>query len=283
MPVTNWNTTVIDGKNWLVIDLAKLRVPLDWDASSNVFLAVAAPDGIDGDALLSYPALVQGDKGDPPTLDTDINTTVLAYDDATPDSMSWTETSPGVYQLTATQRTGPTGLTGPQATILGASDISGTPTAKQVIIVNDTATGVTFATQKVGDWYIPASIANTPSGNPGYTLCPVAIPAQNFDWRPTCEGMTIVTGTGTSVVTDLLARLNNATSGNIVARCFGLTSTERLILSSGPAPGSADGYDRVSAGVAATLYLRAERQSGTDTFTTSGTTSRFRVKVDPIP
>jgi hypothetical protein len=53
MPVTNWNTTTIDGKQYLVIDMAKLRVPLDWDPSSNVFLAVAAPDGVDGEALLS--------------------------------------------------------------------------------------------------------------------------------------------------------------------------------------------------------------------------------------
>jgi hypothetical protein len=226
---------------------------------------------------------VKGDTGDSPTLDSDVNLTVLDYTDDTADSASFNEISPGVYQYTTTQRRGPAGATGTPS-ILGASDLVGTPTAKQMIVVNSTADGAVYQAQKVGDWYIPSSIANTPSGNAAYTLCSVAVPAQPFDWRPTCEGMCIVTGTGSSVIADLMVRLNTATSGNIVARCFGMISTaERQVLSSGPPAGSGDAYDRIAAGVGATLHLRVERQSGTDTFTTLGVTTRFRVKVDPIP
>jgi hypothetical protein len=282
MPVTNWNTTTIDGDPYLVVDLAKLRVPLNWDPSSNVFLAVAAPNGIDGDALFSYPGLVKGDDGAAPTIDEDVNLTVLDYDDSTPDSASWTLISPGVYQYTTTSRRGPTGATGTPS-ILGASDLAGTPAAGKMIVVNGAANGAVFQTQKVGDWFIPASIYDTASGNPTFTLCTVPMGPFDFDWRPTVEGQTIVTAAGgTDVVTDLVARIGSA-SGNICGQCFGLTSTERLVLSSGPPAGSTDSYDRISAGQTTTIYLRAERRTGSNTFTTSGSTTKFRVKADPIP
>ena len=34
MPVTNWTTTTIDGKEYLVIDTAKFSIQLDWDTNS---------------------------------------------------------------------------------------------------------------------------------------------------------------------------------------------------------------------------------------------------------
>jgi hypothetical protein len=104
----------------------------------------------------------------------------------------------------------------------------------------------------------------------------------DFDWRPIVSGYCVVTGTGTNVKTDLIARINSI-GGNDIGRCPGITSTERLTLSSGPPAGSADAWDRILAGTTATIYLRVERQSGSDTFTTSNTTTRFRVKADPVP
>lgn len=281
MPVTNWNTTTIDGQRFLVIDIAKLRVPLDWDPSGTVFLAVSAPDGIDGDALFSYPALVKGDDGDSPALDSDVNLTVLEYTDATPDAASWTLVSPGVYQYNTTLRKGPKGDTGTNI-LHTAGDLTGDLTPGRTLVVNPTGDGFTVVGEKVGDWFTPASIADTASGNPSFTVTTVPVPPQLFDWRPHCEGMIIVTGTG-SVVTDYVARLNGTgTGGNELTRCFGMAATERLILAGGPPPGSTDAWDRVAAGVNANILFRVEA-TGSGSFTTSHTTTRARVKVDPIP
>lgn len=282
MPITNWNTAIIDGDPYLVVDMAKLRVPLNWDPSSNVFLAVAAPDGIDGDALFNHPALVKGDDGGPPTLDTDVALTVLEWTDPTPDSAGFTEIAPGVYKYATTQRKGPKGDTG-DVTLHVANDLTGALTPGDTLIVNTTGDGFTVTGRKVGDWYLPGAILPTPSGTPNFTMTTIPIPAQKSDWRPYCDGQTIVTGTGLYIViTDLVARLNS-TSGNELARCFGLTATERLTLSGGPPPGSPDGWDRIAAGVTANILFCTERRTGFDTAITSATTSRFRVKVCPIP
>lgn len=287
MPVTNWNTAVIDGANYLIVDLAKLRIPLDWDANGNVFLAVSAPDGIDGDALFSYPALVKGDQGDTPTLDQVVDLTVLEYTDPTPDSASLVPISPGVYQLQTTQRKGPKGDTGSVVLHL-ADDLTGSLTPGSTLIVNSAGNGFVVAGIKVGDWYIGNPV-DTPTGNPSYTNCVVPVPAQTFDWRPHCDGYTIAdAGLGIDCITDYVARLNVGTgplntSGNELARCVGLTFKERLILSGGPPSGSADAWDRVPAGQPANILFRVERTAGWDTATTSHTTTRCRVKVDPVP
>lgn len=281
MPSTTWNTTTIDGKEYLVIDTAQFRVPLDWDASSQMFIAVAAPTG----GLGSFPALVKGDQGDTPTLSA-VNFTVLEADDPTADSASWTETSPGVYTLDLALHKGPQGI--PGDTLVTPSDF-GTPVAGRIAVVNDDLTTFSLQAQKVGDRYVPASIANTPSGNPNYTLCSVAIPAQPFDWRPEVSGQSVIHTTWADVRIDLIARLNNETSGNIVGRGFGALQSvymsfyQTTVLSPGPPGGASSTYDKVLAGYAATVYLRAERQAGSGTFTTSGDTTHFGVRVQPIP
>lgn len=283
MPVTNWNTTIIDGKEYLVIDVAKIRVPLEWDPSSNVFIAVAAPTG----GVMNYPALVQGDDGDTPQIDNTINFTALAYNDATPNFASWTETSPNVYRLNLGLHNGSPGAAG-TSTLNMAS--YGTPAYKKILIVNAAANSFQYQTQKVGDRYYPAVISNTPSGNAGYTLCSVPVTAQDFDWRPTVSGQCAITGTGSDVRVDLIARLNNDTAGNIVGRAIGASELDAAthlhpthVLSAGAPAGSADTYDKVLAGNPATIYLRAERQNGAETFTTSSATTFFRVRVDPVP
>lgn len=276
MPVLNWNQTIIDGKNYLVIDVAKFRIPLDFDPSSNMFIAVAAPDG----GLGNFPALVKGDQGDSIDLDTSVNFAALAWDDATPDYASLTETSPGIFRLNLGLHKGAPG--DDNVVVLDPADY-GTPVAKRLLEVKTDLSGFQYVAPKVGDRFFPASIAAVPSGNAAYTVASVSVPAQLFDWRPHVEGQLIVAGTGTDVRTDLIARLDNASSGNIVGRCFAAASSERLTLSSGPPAGSADTYDKVLQGDTAVIYFRTERQSGGDTYTTSATTSRFCVEVRPIP
>lgn len=286
MSVIAWNETIIDGKRFLVVDVAKFRIPLDWDPSSNMFFAVAVPDG----GIGNFPALVQGDPGDTPELDTAIDFTPLAHDDATPAFASLTETAPNVYKLSLGLHEGEPGAPGTM-TILDAADLSGTPTAGKIFVVNATGDGVEILSQKVGDRYIPATVEPTPSGNPAWTQCPIGISPQPFDWRPSVEGQSIVVGTSSDVRVDLVARLettgtiNGEIAGPEVARGFGLAGTNPppIIFSSAPPAGSGTNYDRVLAGNAATVYIRGERQAGTGTFTTAAATSRYGVRVNPIP
>lgn len=247
-----------------------------------MFIAVAAPTG----GLGNFPALVQGDDGDTPNIDTAINYQALQWDDPTPNYASWTELSPNVYQLNLGLHEGEPGPPG-TLTILDAGDLDGTPLAKDILIVNPSASGFIYQAQKVGDRFYPSTINNTATGNPSSTLCQVLIPPQRFDWRPSVEGACVITGTGTDVIVDLFVRLNSETGGNIVGYAFGQSgmTPPTHVLSSGW-PGTTvvtDSYDRIAAGNGATIFLRAERRSGANTFTTSASTTGFRVIVNPIP
>lgn len=278
MPVQNWTTTVIDGKNFLVIDVAKLRIPLDWTPDSNVFIAVAAPTG----GVMNYPALVKGDNGDTPNLDTVVAFTALAYDDATPPSAELEETGPNTYKLHLALRNGAPGA--PGNTVLDPSDFD-TPLPGKILALNSDASAFILQTPKVGDEYWPTAINNTPSGNPAYTLCSVGVGVKNFDWRPEVSGWCKVAGTGADVAVNLHCRLDDEAGGNIVGMAYGEPGVNPPVhtIVTGPPTNSVDTYNKVLAGNAATIYLRAERRTGTDTFTTSNTTTRFRVKVQPVP
>jgi hypothetical protein len=282
IPVTNWTTSVIDGREYLIIEVAQFRIPLDWDPGSNMFIAVASPDG----GLGSFPALVQGDDGATPDIDLTINLSVLDYDNPLPDAASWTEISENLYRLNLTlHKNAPIDFT--SFNLGDADDLAGSKTAGYAIVVNPSASGYEYQALKVGDEYWPATIVNTPSGNAAYTLCSVSIPAQPFDWRPDVSGWCVITGTGADVRADLVARLNDATSGNIVGRGRGLIGTNAsgiaTVLTGGPPAGSASTYNKVNAGDAAVIYLRVERTTGSNTFTTTGTDTWFKVRVRPIP
>ena len=283
MPITNWTSTIIDGKEYLVIDVAKFRIPMDWDPSSSMFIAVAAPDG----GLGSFPGLVQGDPGPAPVIDTAINFTALAAGDATPDSASWTLTAPNTYKLSLALHKGEKG--DPTAfNLVDADDLFGSPAAGRVIAVRSTGSGYEYATPKVGDEYWPASIVSTPSGNPAYTLCQVSILAQPWAWRPQVSGWCVVTGTGADVQVDLVARLNDQAAGNILGRGRGKIGQNAdgsaTVLVSGPPSGSAADFNKINAGVGpTTIFFRAERQSGANTFTTAGSATQFSVRVCPVP
>jgi hypothetical protein len=281
-PVTNWNVTTINGAQYLVIDTASFRIPLDWDPTSNMFIAVAAPNG----ALGNFPALVQGAPGAPATLSNSVQFTALAAGDPTPDSASLLSLGSNQYQLVLALHDGAPGATGDM--ILNPTNY-GTPLYKSQLQVNAALTGFEYTPEKVGDRYLPATILSCPSGNPAFTLCSVVVPPQNFDWRPKCEGYCVITGTGTDLVANLVVRMGTGTTaetaGSIVAAAtqpagqYPATHT----LASAPPPGSLDAFDRVPALTSPTLYLRVERQAGTSTFTTSASTTLFSVRVMPVP
>lgn len=282
MPVTNWTSTVIDGKEYLVIDVAKFRIPMDWDPSSSMFIAVAAPDG----GLGSFPGLVQGDPGPAPVIDTAINFTALASGDPTPDSASWTALGSNTYKLNLALHQGPQGDTS-SFNLSDADDVSGTPVTGDIIVVNETANGYEYLAQKAGDEYWPALIQNTPTGNSAYTLCQVSIPPQPWAYRPQVSGWCVVTGTGADVRVDLIARLDDQAAGKVLGRGRGAigqnTAGSPTVLVSGPPSGSPADYNKIEAGEAATIFLRAERQAGSNTFSTVGSATQFSVRVCPVP
>jgi hypothetical protein len=283
MTTITWNTTTIDGKEWLVVDLAKFMAPMEWDPSSQMFFAVAMPDG----GIGSFPILAKGDSGETPTIDTVVDFIPLAYNDATPASAVFAETSPDVYRLALQVHEGTPGSAGTFSLHDAADITTGTLGTGQILVGTGSST-FGYQSLKVGDTFWPTTMSNTPSGNAAYTLCSVGIPAQPWAWRPEVWGQCVITGTAADVRVDLLARLDTAASGNIVGRGIGASlgvnaSGIPTVLVDGPPAGSAEAYNKVAANTAATIYFRAERQSGGDTFTTSNTTTTFKVKVNPVP
>lgn len=282
MAVTNWTSTIIDGKEYLVIDVAKFRIPMDWDPSSSMFIAVAAPDG----GLGSFPGLVQGEPGVTPVIQTAINFTALMPDDPTPDSASWTLVGDNTYRLNLALHQGPKGDT-TSFYLSDADDLAGTRLAGKIIVVDGNSSGYEYAYQKVGDEYWPAAINNAPTGNPAYTLCQVTVLPQPWAWRPQVSGWCVITGTGADVQVDLVARLEDPAAGKVLGRGRGKIGQNAdgspTVLVSGPPSGVPSDYTTIAAGAYATIFLRAERQSGSQTFSTVGTATQFSVRVCPVP
>jgi hypothetical protein len=259
------------------------QVLMPVDPSNGVATLLLRPTGGMG---VGIPAIEQGDPGAHAEIDNTINYTVLAATDTTPSSASFTTitppttSTPGVYRLNLAIHEGEDGA--PGDTVLDPTDY-GTPVWKNLLQVDAGLTGFEFVSPKVGDRFLPALINNTAAGNANNTLGIVTVPSQDFAWRPEVEAQTVVTGTGPDVRVDLVARLNGELGGNVIGRCTGLAATERLTLCSAPPAGSADAFDRIVAGASATIYLRCERVTGTDTYTTSATTTFLQVRVHPIP
>lgn len=264
----------------------EVRIPKTFDPTTKAAVIMLGPPG----GIAQIPALVQGDPGVPATIDTTINFSALEHDDPTADSASFTTISAGsatvspVYRLNLALHKGAPGASG-SSTILGATDLTGTDVDGYIIAKAYGSEEAEWVAQKVGDQYWPAAISNTTDADgQNRTLCQVSIPAQPFDWRPRVFGQTIVSGTANTRV-DLLARVNNAVSGDIVGRGFGQVgaSPPPNVLVSGVPAGSGSTVGKVSAGAAAVLFLRCEQQAATtDAYTTSASTTSFMVEVAPI-
>jgi hypothetical protein len=283
MPTTTeWYQTEIKGKRYLVIETAMLRIPLDWDPSSGILIAVGAPQG----GFAAFPALVKGEAGFSPTFLEEVDFTALEAGDNTADSCTLikvaeaTKVAGPVYKVVLKLHKGQPGSSG--TLTLNLNDY-GTPTAGQILQVKAGLNGFEYAAQLCGDTYWPASLNSAAAAAYNSTLGIVPIPAQPFAWRPKINAGTVVAPSGSDARVDLIARLGS-TTGNDVGRGFGIAGvTQGINIISGPPPGSADGWNRVAAGAAATIYLRAEQQAGSATYTTAATLTRFSVKVDPIP
>lgn len=265
--------------------MGQVRIPKAFDPTSKTAVILLGPEG----GIAEIPALVKGDPGQPANLDETINFTALAHDDPTVDSATFTTLDPGssttppLYRLNLALHKGSPGAAG-TSSILSASDITGTATDGYIVAKKAGEAKAQWVPQRVGGQYWPAVYANT-SGVDGQnrTLASIPIPAQPFDYRIRVHAQCIIAGTANTRV-DLIARLNNAQSGDIVGRGFGLPGAvnDRVSVVSGVAAGSAATVGKVAAGAAATVFLRAEQQaSTTDAYTTSAATTMFMVEVAP--
>jgi hypothetical protein len=231
---------------------------------------------------VGIPAIANGDDGAAAALqEGPIAFTELAWDDPTDAGISVTEVSPGLYALSGQLHGGAPGADGTVS--FNLAGIGGSAAATKIVRVNAGATGFDFAYELVGERFIPTIINNTTAGIANQTLATVSIGAKNVDYRVRARGYQIVRQNGgADVLVDLYARLNGETGGNIVSRCQGLGGTERLVLSDAPPPGSADSFDRVTAGNPATVYFRSEQRGGANNYTTSNSEAVFVVEILPI-
>ena len=261
-------------------------IPKNFDPNSRAAVIMLGPAG--GTAMI--PALVQGDPGQPFT-PRNVILNELAWDDPTPASASWitvteaTDTTPAVMDLSLTLHAGEPGDDGTM-TILGASDLSGTPTAGYTFAVKSDLSGVELVAPRVGGMWWPAAISSTALGaGDNRQLAAVTVPAQPWAWRPRVTGQCIITGEVASpdLRVDLVCRTNQ--SSEIVGRTYGPSGSYPINLPviSGPPTGSASTYGDIPAGTIGVVYLRTEKQAGTNDYTTSNTTTTFCVEVAPVP
>lgn len=282
---TNSEVVTVDGEEYYQWK-AVLRVPKNWTPESGVFIAVAPPGGI-----ANIPAAIKGDNGFTPSF-RNIVYTELAYGDPTEASAEWTLVTPAtdvagpVYDLVLSLHAGEPGDDG-TLTILTAEDYDDTgQTAGYVLALNATNDGVVSVAWKVGNMYWPTAFTSVSNGTAGNTLGSITIPSQQFDWRPRCHGCALIHYDGADTQVDLLARVANATTGDIVARSYGPPGSAgdaSLTLAAAPPAAASSSYGKVTAGGSATIYFRAEQQgSGTDTFDAPNTKMVFAVEVAPI-
>lgn len=272
-----------DGKQWYVWDLrAKFSYPFDPDAP--VFLLAAPPGGV---GVVNAPFLVKGEPGLGAVIDPAIDLTVLEHDDPTADSAEMielrpgSETEPQLSQLKLTIHKGAPGTDG--GVILDPADY-GTPIAGRILVVKSTLDGFEYAPQKTGVQLWPFSVTEAGTGTTaGHTLTTISVAANTipYDWQARVSGVSVVTGSGSDVKVDLVARLNS-TTGTVLGRCPGIGGiTDRLILPNGPDSGMSAASVTVAANAAATIYFRTEKMAGADTYATGASPSRFCLEIRP--
>lgn len=256
---------------------------------------ILTPDGGVG----SLPFLAQGLPGMPPVFDhISVEEVPPGQPLPSPNPVATLVTPGGSgtashYNLKFYIHAGATGPTGANH-ISTASDLATTPA------LGETTNGYVLAYRASDGKWVP-----TPSGLGGqtYTSPPIAatgasstnprlltqisVPPQPFDWRPRCFGQVVTDGSIATRI-DVIARVGDPTSGDMVGYSRGMTTPDistNIVLPAFPAGASVPGsHGRVAAGSPATIYLRAEQKNATIFgWSTKGSPdSTFCLDVQPI-
>ena len=284
VPRSTARTVVIDGKEWLEVDLAKFRMPLDWNPESGQYLLIAPPAG----GIGGFAALAQGERGYAPTIIMN-NFEELPSDSSTPGVASLTPLAPGtdaagpVYGLDLSIRRGAAGEDG--AALITPDDYGESPVVGQLLSVASGGASFELVTPKWGQQHWPASVSSVPGGTTSspYTMATVSITAgvYNFAYRLQVAGTCQIAGSSTDLRVNLVARYN-AVDGPIIGICHGMAGQyDRLTITPGPAAGAAETVGKVTAGAGALVYFNCERQSGSATYSASNSYGHFSVTVVP--
>jgi len=204
---------------------------------------------------------------------------------------------PAKYSLEFYVHKGSTGIAGSPsialASDLAAAPVLGVDTEKFTILYRSSDSKWVPTAQKVGDAYVPGTIAATAydSTSPRL-LASIAIPALPFDWRPRVFAQTVITGSDGATPTrvDLVARLNDAASGARLGYGKGLIGANAVgvqtvllptYLHNEAVPGA---YAKVAALAPATIHLRAEQvaASSSSWSTPASPDTTFVVEVQPL-
>lgn len=266
-----WPTVTSNGVDYYQVPCL---VPKETDPDSGAYIFFAKPlAGVSG-----IPGLVQGAPGKHTEFQTGpVDYTPLAYDDPTASSLSIVEVTPGsetasqVVKVVAALHDGVPGADG--TTSIDLDSVGGTAAAGKSIVVNASVDGFDYATPWTGGMHWPATVTEASAQSAGVTLSTITVASNTYlsDWRPVVFAGSTITGSTADVQVDLIARLN-AADGPVIGRAYGVNGTfDKLVIIPGPDAGSASTVNKVTAGAAATVYIRAEKQSGTATFSTSNT------------
>jgi hypothetical protein len=280
--VDNYNNT---GKRAFVIGLSEFAFIIEEDGTqSSLFLAAAAPQGGLPRGESNYPALLRGPEGRAPSV-VKGSFVSLAPDDPTEDFFDVqlrapaTEISAAVYEINAGIHKGAPGDDG--AALITPEDY-GTPGFGQVLSVAAGEETFELTYPKVGGLHIPAAITAAPDGSTGEaTMCQFDISAgtYNFDWIPDVSGNAITIASSTDSQVDLIVRKDSESGGNIIARGVGMPGVAKW--QPNIVGGVESGTNIVSAGAAATIYVRTKRMDGSATYGADDATARFQMRVIP--
>lgn len=276
--VENYNNT---GKRAFVIGLSELGFIEEEDGSRSLFLAAAAPQGGLPRGISNIPALLRGPEGRAPTFVKGAFTP-LAPDDPTEEFFDVqlrapaTDISAAVYEINAALRRGQDGA--PGAALITPDDY-GTPAFGQMLTVAAGEETFELTHPKVGGLHLPASITSAPDGSIGeatMAVFDIAAGTYNFDWIPDVSGNAVTIASSTDSQVDLIVRKDDETGGNIIGRGVGLPGVTHY--QPNIYGGVESGTNVVSAGAAATIYVRTKRMSGSATYGAAASTARFQMR-----
>jgi hypothetical protein len=284
-PWVNYTWNGVDGWLWQ----GAFFIPKDVDPTTGTAVIFLAPPG--GRGSIPGPAAGAGGAPSPPR---NVTVNQVAPGGTIPQPVV-TIIDPGgpgqpcVWDLTFWVYSG---AAGPPVTValLAAVDLTGHTTAQSgdYLVYEPGGSGVlpymTFEPALNGGKFWPSVINSTTSANgPQRTLAQISIASRRFDTVAKVSGGALVVGTGPNVQVNLVARLNSPT-GIDIGLGVGLAGQNPppISLWDGPPPGSPSNHGLIPAGTAATIFLQAEQQSGTDSFSTSATTTRFSAVLERI-
>ena len=273
----------------------QIKVVNGYNPDTGVAYLILTPDGGVG----SLPFLAQGLPGQPPIFD-EITVGEVAPGEPLPvPNPVVTVVSPGSsgtashLKLKFYIHSGATGSTGANtfstATDLADSPELGSDTNGYVLAYRHSdSKWVPTPSSAGGKTYVSPAIEATANTNDSpRVVSEISIPAQPFDWRPRVFAQTRVDGSLFTRV-DLVARLDDPGTGDQVGFSKGVGGAyppPNILIPAYPTDAAVPGsYGRVSAGEAATVYLRAEQKAATsgNWSTPASPDTTFCVEVQPV-